>query len=141
ARLAVVFAAVYSLTIVVPITGAVAWQDGAANLVDREYWRRVTFAGHPEYELNPARDLLRSGLSFGKAQIAYPPATGSLQEYWDAAGTGARLALLGFYAGVLAIMAVPVLALAWLRGLSPRRPLAVVVLACLLGYAAFSFWW
>lgn len=140
-RVAALFGLVYSLTIVVPIAGAIVWQDGAANLVDGNYWRRITFAGHPEYGLDPVRDALRSALSLGKAQIAYPPAPGSLQDYWEASGSREHASLLAFYGVVLAIMAAPVLALLALSRSRLRHPMSVLVLVCMLSYATFSFWW
>jgi hypothetical protein len=67
----------YGLCVGIVLPGTIALTASPASLTDSDYWNSATFAGHPEYEVAPARDAVRAALGFAKGQVTYPDADGS----------------------------------------------------------------
>ncbi len=138
------FGLVFSGLLVALGLAALAVLISPARLLDPAFWKTATFAGHPEYEVQPVSDTLRAVLSFAKSQISYPglDPTGSLSQYWDAASIGARVSLVAFYGVVLLIMALPLFILIFRRKAAESFSwISGVLLVWLLFYVLFNIFW
>ncbi len=95
----------------------------------------------------PAQDLVRAVLGFGKSQIIFPGISvrdyQSLRRYWDSSDTMTKVQLAGFYVVVLAVMLTPaaVLARRWRELPRGQRWLHVMLPSWLLIYALFNWYW
>jgi len=108
---AVGFGLIYAAVVLGAILLAVALLAGPERLADSTYWSGVLFAGKPEYNIALVQDVLRGVLALGKSLVVFPGVSGSLQAFWDSAGTGERVLLLTYYGVVLTFMSLAVLLL------------------------------
>jgi hypothetical protein len=131
----------YSAMVIGAVVLAITIGAPPASLISPAFWRAVTFAGHPEYQVSIVRDGARAALALAKAQVIHPQAAGALQDYWNTTSFGSRLALVSFYGLTLLLMAIPVLYLVsrWRR--LQRRRLFLLLLGWMLVYSAFNWWW
>jgi hypothetical protein len=133
---------IYGVIVVGAVAVAVAVAESPSQLAEIDYWREVSFSGHPEYQTSLVRDGFRAALGLGKAQVAYPGAAGSLQEYWDSVSGMEKVLLLGFYTVLLAWMALPAAYLvSQRRRLGSHAKLVALMGMIFISYAAFDWWW
>ena len=139
----IIFCIFYGIIIVVTIAASVAILNSPQALIDPEFWQSVLFAGKPEYNIDILRDTFRAILGIAKSQVFYPPATDSLQAYWDAAVTTEKAVLLAYFGIVLAVLGAPFVVLIVRRRklIQGETWLWVLLLASLLLHSIFNWFW
>jgi hypothetical protein len=135
----------FGLTVIAVSAAAMLIWGEPAWLGSLDFWRRMSFSGHPEYQVSLTQDAARAVIGLAKSQIEFPGAAGSLHEYWATASLGERLWLVGYHACAILLLTLPLLFLAWrwpaLRADPSRRLMLVMLVSCLLAYSGFNLLW
>ncbi len=116
---------------------------GQSRTIDINFFKSASFFGHPEYQFDFPRDILRGVLGFAKSEVTLPGYSGSLQALWDQSGSIGKLGILAYYGLILLLMLVPVILFArQFRALSEtRRCFGIALAAWFTAFSLFNFWW
>ncbi|MEN4010865.1 MAG: hypothetical protein AB1453_04230 [Chloroflexota bacterium] len=116
---------------------------GQNRTIDLNFFKSASFFGHPEYQFDFPRDILRGILGFDKSQVTLPGYSGSLQALWEQSGSTGKLGILAYYGLIMLFMLVPVvLFVRHFRSLSEaRRRFGITLAIWFTAFSLFNFWW
>jgi hypothetical protein len=141
-RTFVTFGIAYATVVAAIIAAAIAVFARPASLLDPAFWRDASFAGRPDYLVDPVHDAVRAAFGLGKSEILLPGVYGSLNDYIENATSAARLLTIGYYGLVLlALMSPFVLFALRPRNIGRNGKLVVVLVIWFVAHALFNWFW
>ena len=141
-RTLIAFGIAYTVVVASIIAAAIAVFAGPARLLDPAFWRDASFAGRPDYLVDPVHDGVRAAFGLGRSQILLPGVYGSLNDYIETTTSVARLLTMGYYGVVLLILMSPFVLFALRsRKFGPKGKIVVVLVIWFLAHALFNWFW
>jgi hypothetical protein len=134
--------AVYGSVMAVCVAVAITIMVSPDAPFDVRFWRTASFAGHPQYGLDPGTDTVRAIVGLAKSLIQFPGDGDSFQAAWRSASTVERGALVLWLAVTLAVLAAPFALLVHARRqLVGRGRVLTVALGVFTTFSLFAWWW
>jgi hypothetical protein len=141
-RTLITFVIAYSAVVAAIIAAAIAIFARPASLIDPAFWRDASFAGRPDYLVDPVHDAVRAAFGLGKSEILLPGVYGPLNDYIENAASAARLLAIGYYGVVLLVLISPFVLFALRpRNIGRNGKFVVVLVIWFLAHALFNWFW
>lgn len=141
-RTALLRGTVYGSIVAVCLIAAISTMVSPDALIDVGFWKTASFAGHPQYGLDPGVDTVRAVFGLAKSFSQFPADGDSFQGAWRSADMSRRVVLAIWFVSTLTVLAAPIaMLLRARRHLVGQGHVLTVGIGVFTIFSLFAWWW